>query len=184
MLAPCLTQSLRARGQVGSAATSTSSSASAERWLDATPSAVVVDAAGRTETVCAPRLRHRCGEHCKTRRNRLATPPAFSSTPEPGRATGQGPAPSLRSVAPTNQPHVARNARGCDSLTASSLAAPVSPKRQRLRAFGSRRRRGRSPPATLGCWTVRSPSHASQPALCAPRRGGGGATASLRGPTA
>jgi len=45
----------------------------------------------------------------------------------------------------------------------SHEAAPFSPKRPRLCARGPRQRRGRSPLATLGCLTVRSPSDAHSP---------------------
>jgi hypothetical protein len=51
-------------------------------------------------------------------------------------------------------------------------------------ARGPRRRRGCSPLATRRCLTVRSPSDASRPALCAPRPRRGGPTASPRGATA
>jgi hypothetical protein len=91
---------------------------------------------------------------------------------------------AVRCESAANQPHVARNARGCDSLIAPPMSAPVSPKRQRRCARGPRRRRGCSPLATRRCLTVRSPSDASRPALCAPRLRRGGPTASPRAATA
>lgn len=59
--------------------------------------------------------------------------------------------------------------------------AAFSPKRQRLCAPGPRRQHRRSPLATPGRLTVRSPSDASLPALCAPRLRDGGTPASPRG---